>query len=127
MTDGQITGNMSGSRVDNPLERRVQPAAPQKVLVFQQNGSGENKIAGIRRFGSDVILLETVCIDEPVPPMVDDSEEFLPGDIHADLVLDYLRHPDLSHDLAALCLKRGIPVIAPGKKLRVEGVVSPPT
>ncbi len=43
------------------------------------------------------------------------------------LVLDYLKHPDLSQDLAALCRKKGIPVIASGKKIKGEGAYCPKT
>ncbi len=41
------------------------------------------------------------------------------------MVLDYLKHPDLSHDLTVLCKNKGIPLIAPGKKFRVEGSFTP--
>ena len=50
-----------------------------------------------------------------------------PDTIEADLVLDFTKHPDLSHDLALMCRKRNIPVVASGKKTRVEGVITPPT
>lgn len=102
-------------------------ADPQKILVFQQNGSGESKIVGIRKQGNDLFRLETVSIDAPLPPVIDDATEYLPGDIEADLVLDFLRHPDLSYDLATMCRLRHIPVVASGKKMRIEGTVTPPT
>ena len=49
----------------------------------------------------------------------------LPTHIDADLVLDYLQHPDLSEDLAVLCARQSIPMIAPGRKIRYA--VTPPT
>lgn len=98
-----------------------------KILVFQQNGSGEGKIAGITKFGEHRFDLQMISIDEPLPPVIDDGRDFLPADIDADLVLDFLQHPDLSLDLAHLCREKGIPVVASGKKMKVEGVAAPPT
>ena len=101
--------------------------AQQRILVFQQHGSGEKKIQGILLHGQGRFALNTVAIDEPLPPVLDETDGLLPTTLEADLVLDYLLHPDLSHDLAKQCVASGIPVIAPGKKLRMKGVFSPPT
>lgn len=100
---------------------------PQRILVFHQNGRGESKIQGIRTFGEGLFKLETVSIDVPLPPLLDDASEYLPSDIQADLVLDFLRHPDLSQDLAVLCRNKGIPMVASGKKYHVEGTITPLT
>ena len=99
----------------------------QKILVFQQNGSGESKIKGIRKFGEDRFELDIVSVDQMLPEIVDDTADYLPDDIQADLVLDFLQHPDLSHDLAAICRNKNIPVVASGKKIRIEGMITPPT
>ena len=105
------------------------PKAPasgvQKLLVFEQNGRGENKIRGIRAHGEGLFDLEIVSVESAVPAVVDDSSEYLPPDFQADLVLDYLKHPDLSHDLALMCQKRSIPLVASGKKIRVQGAFTP--
>ena len=98
-----------------------------KILVFQQNKSGESKIAGITKFGENRFDLQMISIDEPLPPVIDDGRDFLPADIDADLVLDFLTHKDLSLDLAALCAAKDIPVIASGKKLSNKWVLTPPT
>ena len=100
---------------------------PQKILVFQQNGSGESKIAGVRKYGGDKMVIEVVSIDDPLPPIIEDTSEYLPHTIRADLVLDFMKHPDLNHDLAELCRDLGIPLIASGKKLEIKGVHTPPT
>jgi hypothetical protein len=97
----------------------------QRLLVFQQNGRGESKTRGIRAYGEGIFELKVVSIDCPIPAIVDDSSEYLLSDFQADLILDYLKHPDLSHDLAVMCKNRGIPVIASGKKYRVEGAFTP--
>jgi hypothetical protein len=97
----------------------------QHIAVFEQNGSGEAKIAGIRRYGGGRFRLVRVAIDPLLPPLLDDTSEILPPEIEADLVLDYLRHPDVSQDLAVLCERRSVPMIAPGRRMRYA--VTPPT
>ena len=99
----------------------------QRISVFQQNGSGERKIEAVRKFGSDVIVLHVVSIDEELPDILDDTSLYLPTELDADLVLDFLTHKDLSLDLAALCAAKDIPVIASGKKTSNKWVLTPPT
>lgn len=97
-----------------------------KILVFQQNNRGVSKIAGIRQYGKSRFDLTLFSIDTPLPPVVEDASLYFPDMLDADLVLDYLKHPDLSHDLALLCGQRSIPVIASGKKTTLPGVYAPP-
>jgi len=99
----------------------------QKIIIFQQNQSGAAKVKGIHEYGQDRFIVETVDIDTPLPPVIDDASEFLPDHIEADLVLDFIGHPDLSVDLGALCTQLGIPVVASGKKSRDGLVITPPT
>lgn len=99
----------------------------QKILVFQQNKSGEKKIEGIRQHGKGRFLIEIISIDTPLPTVIDDAQEYIPQDISADLVLDFHKHPDISHDLAVTCRAKNIPVVASGKKMRVKGIHTPPT
>ena len=100
---------------------------PQKIIVFQQNRSGESKIAGLRKYGGNRMVVEVAAIDDPLPPLLEDTSEYLPHKISADLVLDFLKHPDLKHDLALLCTRQNIPLIASGKTLAINGVHTPPT
>jgi hypothetical protein len=92
------------------------PDERQTVLVCQQNRSAEAKIAGIRRHAGRRIHLVRHDVDQALPLVVDDARPFLPPQIRADLVLDFLTHPDLSHDLAGLCQALKIPLVASGKK-----------
>jgi hypothetical protein len=101
--------------------------AKQKILVFQQSGSAETKIAGIEQYGEGQFTVEVISIDEVLPPVIDDASDLLPSKLDADLVLDFFRHPDLSEDLARLCSRLNIPVIASGKKIRGQHVLTPPT
>jgi hypothetical protein len=87
-----------------------------KITVFEQNGSGRQKIAGISRYGTGITINAIISIDEFLPDFVDDPERYVPDDFSADLVLDYLPHPDLSHYLVGLCREKKIPVISSGKK-----------
>jgi hypothetical protein len=99
----------------------------QRILVFQQNESGEKKIEGIRRYAGDTIDMEVVSIDDTLPPVLDDTGGLLPDRIEADMVLDFLKHPDLSYDLARRCREQDVPVVASGKKMKLDGVSTPPT
>jgi hypothetical protein len=110
----------------NPGNWKESPE-PQRILVFQQNGSGENKIAGLRRYGGESLALESISIDQTLPAVIDNTADYLPENFQADLVLDFLKHPDLCHDLALICIRRNIPIIASGKKTSVEGALTPPT
>ena len=98
-----------------------------RILVLQQNGSGERKIKGIKRYGGGLFAVEIISLEAPLPTLLDDTGDYLPDDIQAELVLDFLKHPDLSHDLALACARNEIPVIASGKVVRVRGVLNPPT
>jgi hypothetical protein len=113
------------SNLKDPSEK---PASEiQNILVFQQNGSGIKKIEGVKLYGNNHFSLEVVSIDAHLPTVIDDTKEYIPGNIEADLVLDYLKHPDLSYDLAVVCRDKKIPVVASGKKFRVKGAFTPPT
>jgi hypothetical protein len=98
----------------------------QKILVFQQNGSGENKVRGIEFFGKERFQIEKISISNDLPPVVDDTRPFLPEKIEADLVIDYLKHPDLSYDLAKICKNNGITEVATRKKIKNNWVYTPP-
>ncbi len=99
----------------------------QKIVVFQQNNKGESKVKGIEKYGKNKFKIDIVSISNQLPPVIDDSSEFLPESVEADIVLDFLTHPDLSHDLALMCEKADIPVVASGKKTTVNGTLTPPT
>lgn len=99
----------------------------QRLTIFQQNGSGEQKIAGVREYGTDICTLEIINIDGELPTVIDDTSPYLPSELNADLVLDFLTHQDLAHDLAALCKRLQVPIVSSGKKLPVKWAMTPPT
>jgi len=122
MNDLECTHN---SNSKDPLQKPV--SGIQNILVFQQNGSGIKKIEGVKLYGNNHFSIKVVSIDAHLPTVIDDTKEYIPGTIEADLVLDYLKHPDLSYDLAVVCRDKKIPVVASGKKFRVKGAFTPPT
>ncbi len=99
----------------------------QKITLIQQEGRGNAKIEGIRQFGKSRFDVEVIDIDSPLEPVIDDTTQYLPENIRADLILDFLKHPDLSEDLAVLAEKSNIPVVASGKKISSGAVICPPT
>jgi hypothetical protein len=122
MNDLECTQN------SNSKDPSQKPASGiQHILVFQQDGSGIKKIEGVKLYGNNHFSLEVVSIDAHLPTVIDDTKEYIPGNIEADLVLDYLKHPDLSYDLAVVCRDKKIPVVASGKKFCVKGAFTPPT
>ena len=121
-----MNGSNAGRPPMNEARENCRPGRPLKVLVFQQGGRGESKVRGIRRYGEDQFELSLITIDHALPPVVEDASEYLPTTLRADVVLDFLKHPDLSHDLARLCRRLGIPIVASGKKTTVEGTHTPP-
>ncbi len=98
----------------------------QRLLVFQQRGSGERKIEGLRKYGNNELLIQLMSIEDDLPIIIDDTSQLLPQRLDADLVLDFLVHPDLSYDLAVLCKGQGIPLVASGKKSPIDSTVTPP-
>jgi len=88
----------------------------QRIVVFQEQGSGEKKIAGIEEYAPGRFELEVVSIDDSLPAMIDEPEIYFPKDLQADLVLGFLRHPDLSAELLKRCQEAAIPFVASAKK-----------
>ena len=98
----------------------------QRIVVFQERGSGEKKIAGIELYAPGCFELEVVSLDDPLPLMIDDPENYLPAELKADLVLDFLRHPDLSSELLRRCREEEIALVASTKKYPSSPLVATP-
>ena len=99
---------------------------PQHILVFEQRGSGQKKVQGIKEYGGERFAVRTIDISDDLPELVDNPEDYLPQVIEADLVLDYMLHPDLSHELARICRELKVPLVASGKKHEDGWSCTPP-
>ncbi len=95
----------------------------QKIVVFQEGGSGGFKIAGIEEYGEGLEIVAVFDLPSGLPPVLDEPEEYIPHEFEADLVLSFLNHPDLAEYLVRLCNRKGVPVIASGHRL--PGAICP--
>ena len=95
----------------------------QQLVIFQEKGSGEKKLAGLRCYGQGLQISAIYNIDTALPALIDNPEEFIPAGFSGDLVLSFLKHPDLLDYLAQVCEKKNIPLIASGKK--AEKAITP--
>ncbi len=86
------------------------------IIVFQEHNSGELKVEGVRRYGEGLKIIKTISIDTFLPDFIEEPEDFIEDDFSADLVLNFLKHPDLVEYLIRLCEQKKIPVVSPGKK-----------
>lgn len=86
-----------------------------QLVVFEENGSKKNKVDGIKAHGA-AMHIQVFSIVGVFPDFIDEPEEYITNEFSGDLVLNYLKHPDLSDYLIAVCKQKKIPVIAPGKK-----------
>jgi hypothetical protein len=103
------------------------PKKPQTIWVYYQDTRGLGKAEGIRRLGGDAFDLKVISIDAALPEFIEETDPYLPDPEGADLVLDYLLHPDLSYALAEKCERLGVPVIASGKKQPLAKAITPRT
>ena len=116
------------NHADGGIPVMPMPATNRQIIwVYQQNQSALGKIQAIERYAQRTIELKIISIDEDLPVIIDDASPYLPTPHGADLVLDHLKHPDLSHELAQMCRRSDIPVIASGKKPPLEDALTPRT
>jgi len=94
-----------------------------RIVVFEQQGSAAAKIRGITDYGRQIKISAVYSIDRELPAFVDDPAAYIPNDFDADLVLNFLKHPDLSTYLTEVCQQRRLPVIASGR--RIKGAIAP--
>lgn len=97
----------------------------EKIVVFQQNGSGKTKIKGIQRYGRGLAIHKTFDITSDLPLVIDEPEKYVTDNFTGDLVLGFLTHPDLLDQLALICQSKKVPLIASGQKN--DKAITPPT
>ncbi|MFO7760753.1 MAG: DUF166 family (seleno)protein DfsP [Thermodesulfobacteriota bacterium] len=97
----------------------------EKIVIFQQNGSGKTKIKGIQRYGRDLAIHKIFDITSDLPLVIEEPEKYIIDNFSGDLVLSFLYHPDLLDQLALICQLKKIPLIASGQKN--NKAITPPT
>lgn len=90
---------------------------PTRIAVFEYRNSGRKKIEGIMKYGHDIEICAIFNIEDPLPEFIDDPGEYIRDNFDADLVLCFIKHPDLADYLASVCLAKQIPMIASGTKV----------
>lgn len=93
------------------------------IVVFEERGSGTQKIAGIEHYGRNIRISRVISINAPLPGFIDNPDEYIPDNFSGDLALSFLKHPDLLAWLADLCHKKSMPLIASGRK--TVGAITP--
>ncbi len=96
------------------------------ISIFQQTGIGEKKIQGLGIYGKDITIAEITTLPIALPDFIEDPEEYFSATIKGNLVLSFLKHPDLADYLVSLCNKLHIPVVASGPR-NIQGAFSPIT
>lgn len=86
------------------------------IIIFQHAGPVNPKINGILKFGRNLSISRIIELPATLPDFIEDPEDFFQEDFSADLVISFLKHPDLLDYLVLLCQKKKIPVIASGQK-----------
>lgn len=110
----------------SPQDQNQEPRPEHQIIwVYQQNDSALGKIKAIDQYAPEKIELKIISVDEALPPVIDDATPYLPEPAGADLVLDHLKHPDLSYHLAEICSRLNIPVVASGKKPPMKEALTP--
>lgn len=96
------------------------------ISIFQQTGIGEKKIQGLHTYGKDINIAEIITLPLDVPDFIEDPEEYFTREIKGNLVLSFLKHPDLTDHLVSICNRLSIPIVASGSR-NIQGAFSPMT
>lgn len=92
-----------------------------RVIIFQRGDRGKHIIEGMKEHSD--IDVTSFTVDENLPQIVDNPQDFLDHDFEADLIFDHLHHRDLSEYLVKIAKKKGIPIIVPGAN--IKGAITP--
>ena len=93
-------------------------SAPTRITIIQEQQAANPKIEGIQQYGHDLEVAELLSVPSSLPELIDNPEDFLPDHFSGDLVLSFLKHPDLLDYAAKICEQQKIPLVASGRKCR---------
>ncbi len=96
------------------------------ISIFQQTGIGEQKIQGLHTYGKDITIAEITTLPTALPDFIEDPEDYFNSPIKGNLVLSFLKHPDLADHLVRICNTLSIPIVASGPR-NIQGAYSPMT
>ena len=91
---------------------------PSRISVIQEGESGAAKISGLREYGHDIEIVEVITLPPHLPPLVDDPERYVPDRFVGEMVLSFVKHPDLLDHIATVCERQRLPLVASGRKCR---------
>lgn len=95
-----------------------------RITVFQQNGAAANKIRGILEYGRGISIVEVLDFPTNLPEFIDDPASYFPERIQGNIVLSFLKHPDLADFAGHYCRRQGVVMVASGPR-KIAGARSP--
>ncbi len=101
-------------------------SADTAISIFQQTGIGEQKIKGLLEYGQHITIAQIITLPTALPDFIEDPEDYFSEAITGNIVLSFIKHPDLADYLVSLCNTLAIPVVASGPRT-IQGAFSPIT
>lgn len=95
-----------------------------RISVFQQDGAAVNKIRGISEYGRGISIVEVLDFATDLPEFIDDPAPYFPERIQGNIVLSFLKHPDLADFAGHYCRDQGVVMVASGPR-KIAGGHSP--
>lgn len=96
---------------------------PFRIIIFQQGGNADFKIGGIEVYGSGIEITAVHDLPSSLPEFIENPEEYLPEIGSCDLILTFVKQPDILAHIVTLANQKKIPVIAPGR--HIQGAITP--
>lgn len=96
---------------------------PFRVVIFQQGGNADFKVGGIEAYGDGIEIQAVYDLPAFMPEFIEEPEEYVPNIEPCELVLTFVKQPDIACYIVQLANKRKIPVIAPGQ--HIPGAITP--
>ncbi|MEZ0328462.1 MAG: DUF166 family (seleno)protein DfsP [Dissulfuribacterales bacterium] len=96
---------------------------PFKIIVFQQGGNADFKIGGIEAYGEGIEIAAVHDLPASLPDFIENPEEYVSDIEPCDLVLNFVKQPDITVHIVNTANKKAIPIIAPGR--HIVGAITP--
>lgn len=96
---------------------------PFRLVIFQQGGNADFKVGGIEVYGNGIEIQTVHDLPASLPEVIDEPDEYVCLIEPCDLVLTFVKQPDIAAHIVSLANAKGIPVIAPGQ--HIPGAITP--